>query len=130
MAARKSKFDATKAELESTFNATCEFIGIAHPPYRALHQGAAALLGRPRLVVFMGDGGEGELDEDHIIRVAADDRHSGSRIGQIRQFGIGQVVLEEGFAVRPVKSEFRVGEHPEKFRCRLSTDDGQTQARR
>lgn len=42
------------------FAAPCQMIGVAHPPYRGLHQNAARLLEQPVLAVFKGDGGEAE----------------------------------------------------------------------
>jgi anthranilate phosphoribosyltransferase len=42
------------------FAAPCQMIGVAHPPYRTLHQDAARLLEQPALAVFKGDGGEAE----------------------------------------------------------------------
>lgn len=33
---------------------------VTHPPYLALHQGASALLGQPRMASFKGEGGEAE----------------------------------------------------------------------
>ena len=38
--------------------APAQLLAVAHPPYRGLHQAAAALLGQPRAVVFKGIGGE------------------------------------------------------------------------
>lgn len=52
------------------FDAACQVIGIAHPPYRALHQGAGRLLGQPRLAVFKGDGGEAERRPEKPLDVA------------------------------------------------------------
>lgn len=42
------------------FDAPCEIIGVAHPPYRPLHQATVLRLGRPRAAVLKGDGGEAE----------------------------------------------------------------------
>lgn len=42
------------------FKARCLLIGVAHEPYRALHQAAGALLGERHIAVFVGDGGEAE----------------------------------------------------------------------
>ena len=42
------------------FDAPCQTMGVAHPLYRGLHQGAARLLGLRQFAVFKGDGGEAE----------------------------------------------------------------------
>jgi anthranilate phosphoribosyltransferase len=42
------------------FDAPCQIMGVAHPLYRGLHQGAARLLGLRQFAVFKGDGGEAE----------------------------------------------------------------------
>lgn len=50
----------TVARMLNPFDAPCQIMGVAHPPYRDAHQKAAALLGQPRLAVFKGEGGEAE----------------------------------------------------------------------
>ena len=50
----------TAARLLNPFDAPAGVDGVFHPPYIALHMAAAALLGRERLVVVKGGGGEAE----------------------------------------------------------------------
>ncbi|MCR6628663.1 MAG: glycosyl transferase family protein [Magnetospirillum sp.] len=50
----------TMVRMLNPFDARCQMIGVAHAPYRILHQQAARLLGQNRLAVFRGDGGEAE----------------------------------------------------------------------
>lgn len=50
----------TAARLLDPFDAGVGVDGVFHPPYIALHQAAAGLLGRRRLVVVKGGGGEAE----------------------------------------------------------------------
>ena len=50
----------TVARLLNPFDAPASVDGVFHPPYIALHLGAAALLGRGRLLVVKGGGGEAE----------------------------------------------------------------------
>ena len=50
----------TVARLINPFDAAASVDGVFHPPYIALHLGAAALLGRQRLLVVKGGGGEAE----------------------------------------------------------------------
>ncbi len=50
----------TAARLLNPFDATAGVDGVFHPPYIALHVNTAALLGRWRLVVVKGGGGEAE----------------------------------------------------------------------
>lgn len=66
----------TVAKALNPFDAACQIIGVAHPPYRPLHQQAALLLRQPRLAVFKGDGGEAERRPEKSLDVAMveDDR--------------------------------------------------------
>lgn len=50
----------TVARLLDPFDARAGVDGVFHPPYIALHLGAAERLGRPRLLVVKGGGGEAE----------------------------------------------------------------------
>lgn len=50
----------TVARLLNPFDAAAGVDGVFHPPYIALHVAAAALLGRERLIVVKGGGGEAE----------------------------------------------------------------------
>ena len=50
----------TAARLLNPFDAPAGVDGVFHPPYIALHVNTAALLGRGRLVVVKGGGGEAE----------------------------------------------------------------------
>ncbi len=50
----------TVARLLNPFDAAASVDGVFHPPYIALHLKAAALLGRQRLLVVKGGGGEAE----------------------------------------------------------------------
>jgi anthranilate phosphoribosyltransferase len=50
----------TAARLLNPFDAPAGVDGVFHPPYIALHVNTAALLGRNRLVVVKGGGGEAE----------------------------------------------------------------------
>lgn len=50
----------TMARKLNPFSAPAQIIGVAHPPYRDLHQQAARLLGQPRAAVLKGEGGEAE----------------------------------------------------------------------
>ncbi len=60
----------TVAKALNPFEASCQVIGVAHPPYRALHLQAAVLLRQPRLAVFKGDGGEAERRPEKALDVA------------------------------------------------------------
>jgi len=44
--------------------------GVFHPPYRPLHQQAAALLGQPHAAIFKGGGGEAQRTPDKPVVVA------------------------------------------------------------
>lgn len=48
----------TISRMLNPFGAPCVLQGIFHPGYNAIHQGAAQLLGYPRMAVFRGEGGE------------------------------------------------------------------------
>lgn len=61
----------TVAKALNPFDADCQVIGVAHPPYRSLHQRAALLLRQPRLAVFKGDGGEAERRPEKELEVAS-----------------------------------------------------------
>ncbi len=50
----------TVARLLNPFDAAAGVDGVFHPPYIALHVASAALLGRERLIVVKGGGGEAE----------------------------------------------------------------------
>ncbi len=63
----------TVAKALNPFDAPCQFIGVAHPPYRSLHQIAGALLGQKRLAVLKGDGGEAERRPEKPLDVAVVD---------------------------------------------------------
>jgi len=52
------------------FAARCQIVGVAHPPYRALHRDAARLLGQAAVAVFKGEGGEAERRPDKPCDVA------------------------------------------------------------
>lgn len=54
----------TVSRMINPFNAPCQIQGIFHPGYQEIHQGAAALLAQPRMVVIKGDGGEIEVNPD------------------------------------------------------------------
>jgi anthranilate phosphoribosyltransferase len=60
----------TVAKALNPLDASCQMIGVAHPPYRALHQRAAVLIGQRRLAVFKGDGGEAERRPEKPLDVA------------------------------------------------------------
>jgi anthranilate phosphoribosyltransferase len=60
----------TVAKAFNPFDAPCQMIGVAHPPYRALHQRAGLLIGQKRLAVFKGDGGEAERRPEKSLDVA------------------------------------------------------------
>lgn len=52
------------------FAAPCQMMGVAHPPYRPLHQETAVLLGQPRAAVLKGEGGEAERVPEKPCEVA------------------------------------------------------------
>ena len=53
------------------FGAPCQVIGVAHPPYRALHRATARLLGQAEVAIFKGEGGEAERRPEKPCDVAA-----------------------------------------------------------
>lgn len=55
----------TVSRMINPFNAPCQMQGIFHPGYQEIHQGAAALLQQPHMVVIKGDGGEIECNPDN-----------------------------------------------------------------
>ncbi|HYD31186.1 MAG TPA: glycosyl transferase family protein [Azospirillaceae bacterium] len=59
----------TMARKLNPFSAPAQIIGVAHPPYRDLHQGAAHLLGQPRMAVLKGEGGEAERRPEKVTEV-------------------------------------------------------------
>ncbi len=54
----------TVSRMINPFQAPYQMQGIFHPGYQAIHQGAAALLNQPHMVVIKGDGGEIECNPD------------------------------------------------------------------
>ena len=54
----------TVSRMINPFQAPCQMQGIFHPGYQEIHQGAAALLEQPHMVVIKGDGGEIECNPD------------------------------------------------------------------
>ncbi len=60
----------TVAKALNPFEAACQMIGVAHPPYRPLHQTTGILVRQPRLAVFKGDGGEAERRPEKPLDVA------------------------------------------------------------
>ena len=54
----------TVARMINPFQALYQMQGIFHPGYQEIHQGAAALLEQPHMVVIKGDGGEIEVNPD------------------------------------------------------------------
>lgn len=59
----------TLARLINPLSAPTVLQGIFHPPYAAMHQNAAALLGYRRTAVIRGEGGEIEANPDNLLRV-------------------------------------------------------------
>jgi anthranilate phosphoribosyltransferase len=53
------------------FDAPAQIIGVAHPPYRALHRDTALALGPLRSLTIKGDGGEAERVGEKACEVAA-----------------------------------------------------------
>lgn len=54
----------TVSRMINPFQAPYQMQGIFHPGYQEIHQGAAALLAQPHMVVIKGDGGEIEVNPD------------------------------------------------------------------
>lgn len=55
----------TVSRMINPFQAPYQMQGIFHPGYQEIHQGAAALLAQPHMVVIKGDGGEIEVNPDN-----------------------------------------------------------------
>lgn len=68
----------TAARLLNPFDAAAGVDGVFHPPYIALHLAGAALLGRERLVVVKGGGGEAERNPGKAMTVHGFDRAQGT----------------------------------------------------
>lgn len=64
----------------NAFAARCLVIGVAHPPYRTLHQTAGIALGEHCLAVFKGDGGEAERRPEKPCDVAGVNPDGGPRL--------------------------------------------------
>lgn len=54
----------TVSRMINPFQAAAQMQGIFHPGYQEIHQGAAALLAQPHMVVIKGEGGEIEVNPD------------------------------------------------------------------
>ncbi|GAC1338116.1 MAG: hypothetical protein NVSMB18_04010 [Acetobacteraceae bacterium] len=67
----------TLVRLLNPFDAACSIDGVFHPPYIALHLDAAALLGRGRLAVVKGGGGEAERNAAKPVVAHVYDREAG-----------------------------------------------------
>lgn len=67
----------TVARLLDPFDARAGVDGVFHPPYIALHLGAAERLGRPRLLVVKGGGGEAERNAAKPMAAHLFDRGAG-----------------------------------------------------
>ncbi|MBV1797964.1 hypothetical protein [Siccirubricoccus sp. G192] len=67
----------TVARLLDPCDARAGVDGVFHPPYIALHLGAAERLGRPRLLVVKGGGGEVERNPLKPVAVHIFDRATG-----------------------------------------------------
>lgn len=67
----------TVVRLINPFNAPCAVDGVFHPPYIEVHLGAAERLGRPRLAVVKGGGGEAERNPAKPITVHVWDQAAG-----------------------------------------------------
>lgn len=59
----------TAVRLLNPFDAPCSVAGVFHPPYIEVHLGAARLLGRERLAVVKGGGGEAERNPSKPVTV-------------------------------------------------------------
>ena len=59
----------TAVRLLNPFDAPCSVAGVFHPPYIDVHLGAAQLLGRGRLAVVKGGGGEAERNPAKPVAV-------------------------------------------------------------
>ena len=67
----------TVVRLINPFDAPCSVDGVFHPPYIEVHLGAAERLGRQRLAVVKGGGGEAERNPAKPITVHLWDRDAG-----------------------------------------------------
>ena len=67
----------TVARLLNPFGARAGVDGVFHPPYIAVHLGAAERLGRARLLVIKGGGGEAERNPLKPIRLHVTDASAG-----------------------------------------------------
>jgi len=81
----------TVARLLNPFDAAASVDGVFHPPYIALHLNAAALLGRNRLVVVKGGGGEAERNPLKPMSAHAYDAGTGQA-----EFGFAAMAPEPG----------------------------------
>ncbi|MCC7427826.1 MAG: glycosyl transferase family protein [Alphaproteobacteria bacterium] len=69
----------TVVRLLDPFAARAGVDGVFHPPYVSLHLDAAALLGRPRLLVLKGGGGEAERNPAKAVAAHVHDATAGRR---------------------------------------------------
>lgn len=69
----------TAVRLLNPFDAACSVAGVFHPPYIDVHLGAAQLLGRGRLAVVKGGGGEAERNPGKPVAVHLWSRDAGRR---------------------------------------------------
>ena len=67
----------TVVRLINPFDAPCSVDGVFHPPYIDVHLGAAERLGRERLAVVKGGGGEAERNPAKPVNVHLWDRSAG-----------------------------------------------------
>ena len=67
----------TAGRLLNPFNARASVDGVFHPPYIDLHRGVAAALGRSRLAVIKGAGGEAERNPAKPVTAHIWDRTDG-----------------------------------------------------
>lgn len=67
------------ARLLDPFDARAGVDGVFHPPYIALHLGAAERLGRPRHLVLKGEGGEAERNPAKPVAAHLHVRGQGAR---------------------------------------------------
>ncbi len=81
----------TAARLLNPGDAACGVDGVFHPPYIALHGATAALLGRGRLVVVKGGGGEAERTPGKAMVAHVFDPEAGGGAGVEHAFAAGPV---------------------------------------
>ena len=84
----------TAVRLLNPFDAPASVDGVFHPAYLEVHLRAAELLGRRRLAVLKGGGGEAERNPDKAVPVHVFDRERGR----------AEVVLERSPASAPAES--------------------------